>query len=98
MTTKEHIAIQKFMNKLTILNQEADDAFTKLQKLNKEEGSGKAWCCAEENYRDLLKCGKNYGYVYNKYVSAEAKKDLLREYGSMLADLGFWNRYNKERR
>lgn len=92
MTKKERKAFQEFMNQYTELEREANKAFSDLQELNRNEGTGHVWCCAETNYTDLLSCGKDYGYKFKKYVEAEAKKDLLTRYGQMLADLGFWDK------
>jgi len=89
MTKKEKEAFQGFMNQYSRYEKEADEAFKELQTLNKNE-TGTAWCCAQTNYEDLLKAGKDYGYLYNRYVEAEAKQDILTRYGQMMADLGLW--------
>lgn len=90
MTKKEKKAFQDFMNQYSRFEKEAEDAFKKLQTLNKRE-TGTAWCSAQTNYEDLLKAGMNYGHLYNRYVEAEAKRDMLTRYGQMMADLGLWN-------
>lgn len=92
MTKKEREAIQDLINELSQLRDTADKAFNRLQDLNKTEGTGHRWCCAQTNAIDLLKCGKDYMYLYDKYVEAEAKSDMLTRLGSKMADLGFWKK------
>lgn len=99
MTTQERNTIQAFVNRFTDLRAEADAAFTELQKLNKDT-SGKAWCCAYDNYKDLVETSKKPGYtrhlaegarkLYEQYVEANAKQDLMRDLMTELADIGFW--------
>lgn len=92
MTKKEHEALQKLFNETGELRDIADQAFKRLQELNATEGTGTRWCCAKTNALDLLKCGKDYMYIYDKYVEANAKEDMLRELGRTLAELDFWKK------
>ena len=82
--------MQEHLNKMTELMEESDKAFKRLQDLNGSEGTGTRWCCAKTNALDLLGCGKDYMHIYDDYVKANAKLDLLREFGSTLAELNFW--------
>jgi len=90
MTKKERDAIQKYFNKMNDYEKEADEAFYQLQELNGNEGTGHRWCCAETNYKDLLSCGHDYGYLFIKYTEGRAKSRAILELGRDLADLGFW--------
>ena len=92
MTKRERKALQEFMNKTCRYDADSDKVFKELQDLNQRMGTGHRWCSAEMNYKDLLSCGHDYGYLFKMYVALNAKKDLLKEYGSMLAELNFWNR------
>ncbi len=90
MTRKEQEVLQKFCNRMSKYEAKADDAFKMLQDLNEKEGTGKRWCSAEQNVKDLLSVGKDYMYLYNEYVRADAAIDTLMALGSELADIGFW--------
>ena len=68
----------------------ADKAFKRLQDLNGTEGTGHRWCCAQTNATDLLSVGKDYMYLYDEYVKANAAIDTITNLGSELAELGFW--------
>lgn len=91
MTKREHAALQNEINKMTEYMQKADEAFNRLQDLNGTEGTGRRWCCAEQNYKELLSVGKDYSHIYNDYIKYNSKLDALRELGSTLAELNFWN-------
>lgn len=90
MTKREHEAMQAEINKIETYRTEASRIFKELQNLNATEGTGNRWCCAETNAIDLLKCGKDYMHLLNKYNIANAKADMLTGLGRTLADLGFW--------
>lgn len=90
MTKKEHDALQKLMNEMNELRDRSEQAFKRLQDLNAKDGTGKRWCCAKTNATDLLGCGKDYMYLYEEYVQANAKEDMLVELGHTLAELNFW--------
>lgn len=90
MTKNERTAMQKHMNLMTEVKAEKDKAFDELKRLNKEEGTGTAWCSAESNYKDLLSCDKDYTNIYEQYIGACAKEDLLRTFGQALASVDFW--------
>lgn len=92
MTKKEHEALQKLFNEINEQREEADKAFKELQNRNATEGTGKRWCCAKDNALDLLSCGKNYMRIYDRYVAASAKEDMLHELGRTLAELDFWKK------
>lgn len=90
MTRKEHERLQAHFNTLENHREKADAAFKRLQELNKTEGTGTRWCSAKLNAIDLLKCGKDYMYVYDTYVQEQAKCDALTDLGRELAELRFW--------
>lgn len=90
MTRKEHEALQKEFNKLSDYMAKADEAFKRLQELNGAEGTGKRWCCAEQNYKDLLSVGKDYTRIYDNYVKYNGMYDALTQVGKTLANLNFW--------
>lgn len=90
MTKKEHAALQDLFNKMGEYDAEADIAFKRLQDLNGTEGTGHRWCCAAQNYRDLLSVGKDYTHIYDRYVQYNGMVDAMRQLGSTLAGLNFW--------
>ena len=90
MTKREHEALQKEFNKMSDYMAKADIAFKQLQDLNGKEGTGRRWCCAAQNHRDLLSAGKDYTYIYDEYVKYNGMVDAMRSLGSTLAELNFW--------
>jgi len=98
MTKREHEALQKEFNKMSEYDAEADVAFKRLQDLNGTEGTGHRWCCAAQNYRDLLSKGKDYTYIYDQYVEANGKRDAMMDLGRTLAGLNFWKKKQADRR
>ena len=90
MTKREHEALQKEFNKMSDYMAKADTAFKQLQDLNGKEGTGHKWCCAAQNYRDLLSAGKDYTYIFDEYVKYNGMFDAMRKLGSTLAELNFW--------
>lgn len=90
MRKNERAALQAHIDMMAQLEKDADEAFKKLQDLNGNIGTRHRWCCAKTNAVDLLKSGHDYMYLYDKYVQANAKYDLLLQLGSDLANLGFW--------
>lgn len=90
MTKREHEALQEHFNKMGDYMTEADIAFKQLQELNGKEGTGHKWCCAAQNYRDLLSVGKDYTYIYDEYVKYNGMVDAMRQLGRTLAELNFW--------
>lgn len=90
MTKREHEALQEHFNKMSDYMTEADIAFKQLQDLNGKEGTGHKWCCAAQNYRDLLSVGKDYTHIYDRYVQYNGMVDAMRELGRTLAGLNFW--------
>lgn len=90
MTKQEHETLQRFVNKMSEYQGKADKAFKRLQDLNGTEGTGHRWCCAQTNATDLLSVGKDYMYLYDEYVKANAAIDTITNLGSELAELGFW--------
>ena len=92
MTKTERKALQDFMNKIQTVNDEKDYYFKKLQKLCFENGL-QPCCCAKTNRDILLKAGVNddyTNYLYDHYMELNGKRNLLDEYGTMLAQLNFW--------
>lgn len=92
MTKKERAALQELFNKMGEYDADADAAFKRLQDLNAKEGTGHRWCCAAQNYRDLLSKGRDYTYIYDQYVEANGKRDAIMELGRTLAELNFWKK------
>lgn len=92
MTKKERAALQELFNKMSEYDAEADVAFKRLQELNAKEGTGHKWCCAAQNYRDLLSKGKDYTHIYNNYVEASGKYEATLDLGRTLAELNFWKK------
>lgn len=91
MTKREREAMQKLVNRHSKYREEADNAFKTLQDLNEVEGTGTRWCSAVENMKDLLSQGRDYTWIYNKYIENSAKADVLEwELGGELAELNFW--------
>lgn len=90
MTKKEHEAIQKEFNRLSDYRAKANEAFVRLQELNAEEGTGRRYCSAEQNYKELLSVGKDYTFIYNDYVKANGMEMALTRLGTTLAELNFW--------
>ena len=91
MTKKEHAAMQKHINTVYEYRKDADKVFKRLQDLNEAEGTGCRWCSAEQNTKDLLSCGKDYLYLFERYTRAQAKIEMIDSLGCVLADIGFWN-------
>ncbi len=90
MTKKEHNAMQELFNQMGEYRDAADMAFKQLQDLNGKEGTGHRWCCAAQNYRDLLSVGKDYTHIYDRYVQYNGMSDAMMELGRTLAGLNFW--------
>ena len=90
MTKKEHDALQKVMNTTQEYREKANQRFKRLQELNATEGTGIRWCSAEQNYKDLLSVGKDYGWIYREYIEAQGIEDGIIKVGVVLANLGFW--------
>ena len=95
MTNKEREVLQKFIDNAVDYRRESTELFNKLEDLNKSEGTGCQWMSAKRNYEDLVRCGKDYGYLYAKYVEANAKCDLLIDLGLALAELDSDNEEEK---
>lgn len=92
MTKLEHETLQKFINRIRNIRERQDEIFDFLLEENRKNGTGHAWCCAYENYKDLKACGKDYTYKYECYVKCGAQYDLLTELGQELAELKFWKK------
>lgn len=97
MTAKERKLIQTTINKLTDLDAEKDRLFKELQDLNAKCGDGHRWCSVDANFEGVRANGNKDQqsralWLYRRYFEAEAKKDLLRELGQGLANLGFWKK------
>lgn len=97
MTAKERNLIQSTINKLTALDAERDRIFKELQQMNADHGDGHKWCSVDANLEGISTHGgkdqqSRALWLYRRYFEAEAKKDLLRELGQGLADLGFWKK------
>ena len=90
MTKTERKALQEYINKMTGYRVVVDIAFKELQDLNEKEGTGHRWCCADQNYKDLLSVGKDYTNIYNRYVQYNGMIDALNQLGNTLAELNFW--------
>lgn len=90
MKSTERKALQEQFNQYGDLMERQDAIFQRLQELNREEGTGKAWCSALENAIDLLKCGKDYMSLYTQYAEIEGMMHTHREYGQVLAELGLY--------
>lgn len=95
MTAKERKLIQTTINKLTDLDAEKDRLFKELQDLNVKCGDGSRWCSVDANFEGVRQNGDETQrhralYMYRRYFEANAKEDLLREFGQELANLGFW--------
>lgn len=89
MKKQEREFLQGLVNQITDNRKIADDAFHFLQQKNKEV-TGKTWCSAETNFKDLLKAGYDFTYKYELYVRAQGRIDTIITLGSGLAELGFW--------
>jgi hypothetical protein len=46
---------------------------------------------------DLLQAGHDYMYLFSEYERLGGYMDALRDVGSILADLGFWDRKEVEK-
>jgi hypothetical protein len=96
MTTKERTAIQRFVNKLSELDEIKHAAFVELQNINEAHGDGNRWCSPDYNLDCLIAANAEQIHInrakrcYRDYFEADAKQDLIRELGGTLADLGFW--------
>lgn len=95
MTAKERNLIQATINKLTELDAEKDRLFNDLQALNVKCGDGHKWCSVDANFEGIRQHGDETQrhralWMYRRYFEADAKEDLLREFGQELANLGFW--------
>ena len=96
MTTREHETIQRFFNRMSEFEAEQDKCFKELQEINATFGDGNRWCSAEHNLEMLAKTAtdsleyRRAKTIYEKYLKAGAKHDLLMELGAGLADLNFW--------
>lgn len=89
MTKKEREIVQGFINKIQLYREQADEEFKFLQEENGRV-NGTRWCSATQNYRELLKAGRDCTGAYNRYIEAEAKIDAIMWFGQDLADIGFW--------
>lgn len=92
MTNREHERLQGHINLISMYRDRANEAFERLQELNATEGTGSRWCSAKTNALDLLKCGKDYMHIYDRYVEAKAREEQLIDLGSVLAELNFWKK------
>ena len=96
MTTREHETIQRFFNRMSEFEAEQDKCFKELQEMNATFGDGHRWCCAEYNLEMLAKTApeslehRRAKTIYEKYLKASAKHDLLMDLGAELAELRFW--------
>lgn len=92
MTKREHEELQKAMNKATAHRKKAEECFHRLQELNFKEGTGHRWCSAETNAKDLLSVGKDYMWLYARYVEENAMEEATCEVAKVLSRLGFWKK------
>lgn len=90
MTKKEKEKYLQLMSNMEAYQEEANRAFQILQNANKKIGTGKAWCSARENWKDLLSCGKDYTSVYEDYIRYGAKHDAYLRIGQAFANFGLW--------
>lgn len=96
MTKKEHEAIQKEFNRIEELRQKADEYFKMLQDENGKV-NGRRICAALYNYQELAKAvpeneGRYRGW-YENYLKYRAMEDAYMEFGSTLAEAGFWKKH-----
>ena len=95
MTKKEHEAIQKEFNRIEEIRQKADEYFKMLQDKNGAI-TGTRWCSALNNYQDLAKADPDqegrYRHWYEEYLKYRAMEDAYMEFGSTLAEAGFWKK------
>ena len=64
-----------------ILDRKADEAFTELQELNAEYGTGERWCNAFMNLKGLIGTAKETRaeMLYNQIQQARGQMESLRE-------------------
>lgn len=97
MTRNERAAVQKFINKISELDRISDETLETLKDMNEAHGDGHRWCSWKGNLDGLAKTldrddiiYRRAEYQYERFLKAEAQKDLIRSLGQDLADLGFW--------
>lgn len=99
MTTKERTAVQGLINKMTELDKIMDETLEALEQMNEEHGDGSRYCSWKHNLDGVIantepnsvERGRAF-YQYDRYMTARAQQDLIREFGGTLADLGFWEK------
>ena len=97
MTTKERATVQAFINKLSELDSIESETLKTLQDMCEANGDGYRWCSWDFCLEKIAKANgiesleyKHAAAVYKRYVEVNAQKDLIREFGGNLANIGFW--------
>lgn len=97
MTKTERAVIQKFINKFSDLDVVRDATLKNLQDMNEEHGDGHRWCSWEACLDGLAKTLGRDDIIYRRakvqyetFLKASAQKDFIRDFGSALAEIGFW--------
>ena len=97
MTTKERATVQAFINKLSELDSIESETLKTLQDMCEAHGDGHRWCSWDFCLEKIAKANglesleyKCAAAVYKRYVEVNAQKDLIREFGGNLANIGFW--------
>lgn len=98
MTTKERQTMQNFINKLTTFRKIQDEMLNNLMELNATYGDGSRYCSWKYNLDKILEnCTDSTiraraETMYENYLKASAKEDLIRDLGCELAELNFWKK------
>lgn len=96
MTAKERQTMQKFFNQIQGYSEDMTTTLEILKDINEKYGDGHRYCSWKFNLDGVLHgdCSettkRRAESIYETYVSAKAKHDLLMELGGHLADLNFW--------
>ena len=95
MTSKEHVKLQQFVNRVQWERTIADQTFAELQDLSETVGRPR-WCCAETNFMEAIMHGSNMtknraSIAYRRYLEANARRELYNELMGELAELNFWH-------
>ena len=98
MTSKEHVKLQQFVNRVQWEKDIADETFKELQDLSEAVGSPR-WCNAESNFSEVIEHGtKAQQYraavAYQRFLQANARRALFNELMGELAELNFWHPFS----
>lgn len=96
MTTKERTVLQNFFNQMETYRKIESETLEQLKDINEREGDGHRWCSWYENLEGIRKNSPSEYMIhkaerlYEEYLKAEGKYQLLCELGQDLAELSFW--------